>query len=92
MPTMIYSVPHHLDKVAVRGLVRVEAEADEFFGGPRSQPYKSRPMKNPTWRRLMKCAEAQRKKTRDDHHVFLEGVESAGRDGNVTVIRLALGS
>jgi hypothetical protein len=89
---MIYSVGSGMAAIAVVGLTRVEADADEFFGGKESRPYRSKVMASPTWGDLMKCAEAQARKTRDEHHVFVEGVEFLRRDGSVTVIRLALGS
>jgi hypothetical protein len=92
MTTMIYSAEHPLDAVAIPGPVRVEAEADEFFGGPDSLPYRSRVMMNPTWRQLMRCAAAQARKTLDEHHVFLEDFDIVRVDDNVTVIRLILGS
>ena len=92
MTTMIYSAEHPLDAVAIPGPVRVEAEADEFFGGPDSLPYRSRVMMNPTWRQLMRCAAAQAKKTLDEQHVFLEDFDIVRMDGTVTVIRLFLGS
>ena len=89
---MIYSVGSGMEATAVVGLTRVEADADEFFGGKESRPYRSKVMASPTWGDLMKCAGAQKRKTRDEHHVFVEGVEFLRKDGNVTVIRLALGS
>jgi hypothetical protein len=89
---MIYSVGSGMDAIAVVGPTRVEADADEFFGGKQSRPYRSKVMANPTWGDLMKCAEAQARKTRDEHHVFVEGIEFLRRDGGVTVVRLALGS
>lgn len=92
MVEMIYSIGDGLDAVAVAGKVRVEAEADEFFGGKASRPYKSRTMTNPTWADLMRCAEEQAAKTLDEHHVFVEGIEFVRKDGPVTVVRLSLGS
>lgn len=92
MVEMIYAAGGSLGAVAVVGAVRVEADADEFFGGPDSKPYRSRVMPSPTWGDLMKCAKQQAKKTLDEHHVFVEGIEFLRKDGNVTVIRLCLGS
>lgn len=92
MTEMIYSAGAGLNAVAVVGAVRVEADADEFFGGPDSKPYRSRVMASPTWGDLMRCAKQQAKKTLDEHHVFVEGIEFLRKDGNVTVIRLSLGS
>jgi hypothetical protein len=92
MATMIYSVGYGMDAVAAMGAVRVEADADEFFGGPDSEPYCSKVMASPTWGDLMKCAKQQARRTLDDHHVFVEGIEFLRKDGPVTVIRLCLGS
>lgn len=92
MTEMIYSAGAGLNAVAVVGAVRVEADADEFFGGHDSKPYRSRVMASPTWGDLMRCAKQQAKKTLDEHHVFVEGIEFLRKDGGVTVIRLVLGS
>ena len=89
---MIYSVGSGMDAIAVFGPTRVEADADEFFGGKESEPYQSEVMRSPTWGDLMRCADEQAKKTRDEHHVFVEGIEFVRKDGNVAVIRLVLGS
>ena len=89
---MIFSVGDGLEAIAVLGAVRVEAEADEFWGGPKSRPYRSRVMASPTWADLMRCAEEQAAKTLDEQHVFVEGIEFLRKDGRVTVIRLGLGS
>jgi len=89
---MIYSAGSGLRATAVVGPTRVEADADEFWGGKASRPYRSAVMASPTWGDLMKCAEEQARKTKDEQHVFVEGVEFLRRDGNVTVVRLALGS
>jgi hypothetical protein len=40
----------------------------------------------------MNCAEEQIEKTLDRQHVFVEGIEFLRKDGDVTVIRLSLGS
>ena len=92
MTTMIYSAGDGLDAVAAIGAVRVEGDADEFFGGPDSKPYRSRIMASPTWGDLMKCAKEQARRTLDEHHVFVEGIEFVRKDESVTVIRLCLGS
>jgi hypothetical protein len=92
MPEMIYSAGDGMDATVCFGPTRVEADADEFFGGPDSIPYRSPVMASPTWGDLMRCAKAQARNTLDDHHVFVEGIEFLRRDGSVTVIRLVLGS
>lgn len=92
MVEMIYAVDADIKSVAFVGWCCVEADEDEFFGGPDSQPYRSRGLNNPTWEVLMKCAKAQAKKTLDEHHVFVEGYEVVAQHGNVTSIRLLLGS
>jgi hypothetical protein len=44
--------------VAFPGKCVVIAEADEFWGGPQSKPYRSKVMENPTWGQLFSCAKA----------------------------------
>lgn len=92
MAKMIYSAGTGMEATAVVGPTRVEADADEFWGGKASKPYRSKVMASPTWGDLMKCAAEQAKKTRDQQHVFVEGIEFLRKEGKVTVIRLALGS
>lgn len=92
MVEMIYSAGSGMEAVAVVGPVRVEADPDEFFGGPNSRPYRSAVMSSPTWGDLMRCAGEQAAKTLDEHHVFVEGIEFLRKVGRVTVIRLCLGS
>jgi hypothetical protein len=77
---------------ALRGKVVVEAPADTFFGGRFSGPYRSAVMTDPTWGDLMKCLCEQIACTCDEHHVYLEGFGGRRKDGDVTVIKLSLGS
>jgi hypothetical protein len=90
--TMIYSAGDGMGAMVAAGRVRVEADADEFWGGKDSKPYRSKVMTNPTWADVMNCAEEQIEKTLDRQHVFVEGIEFLRKDGDVTVIRLSLGS
>lgn len=83
--------------VAFEDRVVVEGYADEFFGGEESRPYRSRMMDRPTWGQLFRVAESQIKRTRDHHHVFLEGARVVRRevdkDGrSYAVVQLTLGS
>ncbi len=83
--------------VAFEDRVVVEASADEFFGGVESRAYRSRVMDRPTWGQLLRCAESQVKRTKDYHHVFLEGAEVVRRevdkDGrSFAVVYLHMGS
>lgn len=84
--------------VAFSGKCVVVAEADLFFGGEYSKPYRSAVLKNPTWGRLFQCAKAAQKKTLDLHHAFFEGVyvqsgpKAIVNGEEVTVLCLSLGS
>jgi hypothetical protein len=83
--------------VAFRDRVRVVGYADEFFGGDESRAYRSRIMVNPTWGTLLRCLSAQMRKTRDEHHCFLEGARIVRRevDSNgvsYAVVELSTGS
>ena len=78
--------------VAREGWCVVIEPGDEFWGGEKSKPYRSRLMQNPTWGQLFRCAKAAQKKTLDYHHQFFEGVYVADSASDVTVLRLSLGS
>lgn len=83
--------------VAFQGACRVEAAADDFFGGERSKSCRSRVMVDPTWRQLFGAAKTAAKHTNDRHHCFFEGASVARIDTEpdgtkVAVLRLWLGS
>lgn len=86
--------------VAFEGLCQVREEADNFFGGEDSKPFKSKIMLNPTWRQLFNVAKQQQQVTRDWHHDFFEGYYDTGKNDfadhpnnlPVRIIRLAMGS
>jgi hypothetical protein len=83
--------------VAFEDRVRVEAHADDFFGGDESRAYRSRIMVNPTWGQLFRAFKAQMRQTRDYHHQFLEGARVVRRevdaDGvSYAVVELVAGS
>ena len=82
--------------VAFNGPCMVTAEADDWFGGEDSRPYRSRLMQSPTWADLTRVAASQQKATRDLHHAFLEGAYLTGTEiingQKVAVLRLTLGS
>jgi hypothetical protein len=78
--------------VAFKGLCRVEAAADEFFGGSGSKAYVGRVLESPTWKTLLAEAKKVQRATRDEHHVFLEDARVRYVDGGVKVIELLFGS
>lgn len=65
----------NLDEVAVKGKCVFFAPQETFYGGEKSRSYVSPIMENPTWLQLCVLANAMIRRTRDGHHVFLEGVE-----------------
>lgn len=74
------------------GICRVVSNADSFWGGENSKPYRGRVLCNPTWRAIRGEHDRQMRKTNDYHHVFLEGIRIRGREQGVTIIELCLGS
>jgi hypothetical protein len=78
--------------VAFEGKVRVVAHADDFFGGDESRAFRSRVLENPTWGSLFRVFKSQIKRTRDFHHVFLEGADLVRMEGDVKIVELRLGS
>lgn len=78
--------------VAFEGPCIVIADRDEFWGGEKSQAYRSRIINSPTWGQLFTCAKAQQKKTLDLHHSFFEGAHVSRRVNGTTYLKLSLGS
>lgn len=66
--------------VAFEDRVRVECSEDVFFGGDTSRAFRSRVLVNPTWGTLFRVFKSQIKKTRDYHHIYLEGASYVRRE------------
>ncbi|MEO1529473.1 MAG: hypothetical protein AAFX06_28965 [Planctomycetota bacterium] len=86
----------NLDEIAIKGSVVVVAEADPHWGGPDSKSFKSELLSDPTWLDLCETLDRQIAATRDQQHVFLEGVEKCGTatigETRAKKYRLVLGS
>jgi len=84
----------NLDEVAVDGQVRFVMDADSFYGGSTSKAYRSAVVESPTWLQVCCMAEAMIYKTRDTHHVFLEGIDKCKLqpDEGVIYYEFAMGS
>lgn len=84
---------YNLDKVAVKGKAVFVREGDEFWGGKKALDYKSAVVENPTWLQLAVIADEAIRITRDEHHVFFEGIENTKKkmDG-IKVYELIMGS
>lgn len=83
--------------IAFYGACIVKAGSSEFFGGEDSRDFQSKVLINPTYRKLFGVSKQQRKATKDDHHIFFEGIFDTGKDvevkgQNVRVLELLLGS
>lgn len=84
----------NLDQVAIPGKAILIAEADDFFGGDESHTYESEVVENITWLELCVLCNDMIHTTRDQHHIFLEGVYKTKKkpvDG-VPVYEFAMGS
>lgn len=83
----------NLDQVAVQGRCVLVAAADDYWGGSRSKPYRSPVLENPTWLQVCVCANAMIRRTRDQHHVFLEGLVKLKKPiKGVPAYRFSMGS
>lgn len=58
-------------KPAIKGKCRIVAKEDGYFRG---KDYCSKTLNNPSWADLLEVFDEQIAITKDDHHVFLEGV------------------
>jgi len=79
---------------ALTGLVRVVAQADDFYGD--GKDYRGPLLENPTWRAIKGQAEKAVARTRDFHHQFLEHfrvvrIEETDK-GLVQIVQLVMGS
>jgi len=66
---------NNLDQIAVEGKCVLVGFRDEFWGGEGSRSYRSPVLENPTWLQVCVYANRMIRRTRDLHHVFLEGLE-----------------
>jgi len=85
----IYSVSADPDEVAIEGWCILQVQGSTYFGDGTSFQVKTH---SPTWRTIQRYADASILCTRDDHHVFFEGVESSYMEHDVPVYEIVLGS
>lgn len=79
-------VTESLDEVALphNSQIRAEDHAYDY--------YQSEIIDNPTWLDLCVFANDMIQITGDYHHVFLEGVENKGQEGNTGIYEFVMGS
>lgn len=65
---------NNLKEVAVRGRVILIQPRSDFWGDSNGKNYVSKVLTDPTWLDVCVCANRSIFKTRDRHHVFLEGL------------------
>ncbi len=82
----------NLDEVAVKGKVVLVSAADSCWGGKKSKDYRSDVLESPTWLQACVYANAMIRSVRDTHHVFFEGLDKIGEEGDVTVYEFVMGS
>jgi len=82
----------NLDEIPFPGKIKLRALADEFYGGSKGKDYESSVLENQTWLDLCYYANKMILTTNDHHHVFLEGIEAVGKDGDVTIFEFIMGS
>jgi hypothetical protein len=92
MQAAIYSRNEPLDAVAAKGLCRFISLANTFFGGKKSESYMSSTYDCPTWGSVLALATESIKRTRDQHHCYLEGITKTGEVDGVTIYKFAFGS
>lgn len=82
----------NLDEIAAIGKIILVCKRCEFYGGDGSKNYRSDVLENPTWLQVAVCANEMIKVTRDEHHVFLEGLYKKRTRNGITTYELAMGS
>ncbi len=80
----------NLDEVAWPGACRFAAKADRFFGD--GDDYESPVVDSPTWLDVARLANEMIQRTRNRHHVFLEGIRELTVADGVAVLSFQMGS
>lgn len=83
----------NLDEIALQGKAIFCQDADVFYGGDQSSPFKSKVVENPTWLDVCLLANEMILTTNDRHHVFLEAIKKTRKtiDG-IPVYKFSMGS
>jgi hypothetical protein len=80
----------NLEKVAVEGRCIFVQKHDPYYGD--GKDYVSAEMLNPTWLQVCALANEMILVTRDEHHVFFEGVTVLREENGVKVVDFDMGS
>ena len=80
----------NLDEVAVVGSVQFVQKHDPFWGA--GKDYQSATVHDPTWLDVASIANEMIGVTGDQQHCFLEGFTSIGREGEIDIFDLDMGS
>lgn len=77
---------------AVTGSVIVQCGDFDAAGVWKADAYVSAELTDPTWLDILRCADEAIAVTGDDHHIFLEGIETVASAGGTTIVNLQMGS
>lgn len=80
----------NLNELAVDGRCRFVQKYDPFWG--KGRDFESSEVLNPSWLEVCRLADEMIRVTRDEQHVFLEGVSVLREDRGVTVVEFIMGS
>lgn len=85
----------NLDEIAVSGKVKFVEQGDDFYGNGKG--YTSKILVNPTWLDICVVANEMILKTKDMHHIYLEGVIATEKtlfqdNDKVKIVRFCMGS
>ena len=65
---------NNLDDIAVKGSVKFYQKKDKLYG-ENSKDFESKIIKNPTWFDIILLANDMIHTTKDNHHIYLEGIK-----------------
>lgn len=83
---------NNLNDIAVNGKVILIVKSTSFFGGPKSRPYVSDVLTDPTWLDVCIQANASVRYTRDRSHIFVESLGNHAPIDGIPVRVILLGS
>jgi hypothetical protein len=82
----------NLDEVPIPGKVKIRVGRSHFSDGKLTKLFESEILRDPSWLDLCAIAHAHILRARDRTNRYLDTAEIVGNEGDVTIVRLCLGT